>query len=80
MKHSSFRLSDTAGEEVHFLKNWSIPVAQMHPQETIIALAHSANTVNKDKLFEDAEVKGNLDKLFGNPKILKVMRKCIASV
>ena len=80
LKHSSFRLSDTAGEEVHFLKNWSIPMAQMHPQETIIALAHSANTVNKDKLFEDAEVKGNLGKLFGNPKILKVMRKCIASV
>ena len=70
LQHSSFRPSDTAGEEVHFLKNWSIPMAQMHPQETIIALAHSANTINKEKLFENAEVKGNLDKLFGNSEFL----------
>ena len=49
-------------------QNWSIPMAQMHPQETIIALAHSANTVDKDKLFENAEVKGDLDKLFGKQR------------
>ena len=77
LKHSSFRLSDTAGEEVHFLKNWSIPMVQLHPQETIIALAHSANTVSKDKLLEDSEVKGSLEKLFGKPKILQIMRDCL---
>ena len=80
LQHSSFRPSDTAGEEVHFLKNWSIPMAQMHPQETIIALAHSANTVDKDKLFENAEVKGDLDKLFGKPEVLKIMRDCLDQI
>ena len=79
MKHSSFRMSDTAGEEVHFLKNWSIPMIQMHPQDSIIALSHADNTVSKENIFEKAEVKGSLEKLFGNKEILKSMRNCLPS-
>ena len=79
MKHSSFRMSDTAGEEVHFLKNWSIPIIQMHPQDSIIALSHVDNTVSKEKIFEKAEIKCSLGKLFGNKEILKSMRDCLQS-
>ena len=79
LNHSSFRLSDTAGEEVHFLKNWSIPMVQLHPQESIIALSHADNTVSKENIFEKAEVKGSLGKLFGNKEILKSMRNCLQS-
>ena len=52
---------------------------QMHPQDSIIALSHADNTVNKEKLFNKEEVKGSLEKLFGDKEILKIMRDCIRS-
>ena len=61
LKHTSFRLSDKSGEEMHFLKNWSVPVVQLKPNDTILALAHGENTVSKSHLFKGTEVQGSID-------------------
>ena len=52
---------------------------QMHPQESIIALSHADNTVNKEKLFEKAEVKGIWKSYLGTRRSSKSMRDCIQS-
>ena len=74
LKHTSFRLSDKSGEEMHFLKNWSVPVVQLKPNDTILALAHDENTVSKSHLFKGTEVQGTIDTYFENEKILSVLR------
>ena len=72
LQHSSFRPL-TLRARRHFLMNWSIPMAQMHPQETIIALAHSANTVDKDKLFEMLRLR-EIWISYTVTEVLKIMR------
>ena len=74
LKHTSFRLSDKSGEEMHFLKNWSVPVVQLKPTDTILALAHDENTVSKSHLFKGTEAQGTIDTFFKNDKILSVLR------
>ena len=59
-KGTSFRESDKAGEEAFFLKNWTIPVVQLKPDDTIMCLAHSKNTVSKEHLFIPKNIKNNL--------------------
>ena len=58
---SSFRDSDRAGEEAYFLKNYQIPMAQIKPEDTIICLAHSKNTISKKRFFVDEKFIGTLD-------------------
>ncbi len=60
-KGTSFRESDKAGEEAYFLKNWTVPVVQLKPEDTIICLAHNKNTVTKEHLFIPKNVKNNLN-------------------
>ena len=58
---SSFRDSDRAGEEAYFLKNYQTPMAQIKPEDTIICLAHSKNTISKKRFFVDEKFIGTLD-------------------
>jgi len=74
LKHSGFRPSDRSGEEMHFLMNWTIPVVQLDPRDSIVALSHDANTVSKRHLFTDAESAGTLDGIFPDRDILSVLR------
>ena len=74
LRHSSFRQSDKAGEEMHFLKNWTIPVVQLSPSDTIIALSHDENTISKSKFFKDAEKVSNLFDIFPDKEILDLFR------
>ena len=74
LKHSGFRPSDRSGEEMHFLKNWTIPVVQFDPRDSIVALSHDANTVSKQHLFKDAKSVGSLDEIYPDRDILSVLR------
>lgn len=77
LKHSSFRQSDKAGEEMHFLMNWTIPVVQMSCEDTIVALSHDQNTVSKDQFFKKNSGDNNLDKLFPHRELLTTLRSII---
>ena len=58
---SSFRDSDRAGEEANFLKIYQTPMEQIRPENTIICLAHSKNTISKNRFFKDDRLVGRLD-------------------
>ena len=45
-------------EERFFLKNYEIPMVQLHPFETIICMAHAANTFDKKQLRQRVAVLG----------------------
>ena len=75
LKHSAFRPSDTAGEEMHFLLNWTIPVIQMKCQDTIVALSHDQNTVSKDHLFLKNSIIEDLSAIYPYPGLLATMRE-----
>ena len=74
LKHSSFRRSDKSGEEMHFLMNWTIPVIQLDPRDTIVALSHDENTVSKRHLFESEQEVSSITEVFPHKKILKQLR------
>ena len=59
---------------MHFLKNWTIPVVQLSPSDTIIALSHDENTISKSKFFKDAEKVSNLFDIFPDKEILDLFR------
>ena len=74
LKHSSFRPSDKSGEEMHFLMNWTIPIIQLDPRDTIVALSHDENTVSKRHLFESEQEVSSITEVFPHKKILKELR------
>ena len=47
LKTTAFRDSDKSGEEAYFLKNYSIPMHQLIPENTTIILGHDNNTIKK---------------------------------
>ena len=79
LKHSSFRPSDKSGEEMHFLMNWTIPVVQLDPRDTIVALSHDENTVSKKYLFEGMQDYSSITEVFPHEEILKLLRKTIVT-
>jgi len=48
------RYEDTAekAEERHFLKDWTTPIIQMNPEDTMLVICHSANTFDKRILLQ----------------------------
>lgn len=46
---------ETIGEERHFLKNYTIPFAQLNPVKTILVFSHSHNTFDKNKMLENVD-------------------------
>jgi glycosyltransferase involved in cell wall biosynthesis len=40
-------------EEKHFLKNYTVPVVQLDPAQTIMVIAHAHNTFDKGELLKD---------------------------
>ena len=47
---TSYCDNDWIGEEKYFLKNYSIELLQLEPSKTILSIAHSTNTFNKDHI------------------------------
>ena len=52
---TSYNDLDTYGEEKYFLKNYNMNLFQLDPFKTVIAIAHSSNTVNKYKIVSQAD-------------------------
>ena len=75
LSRTSFRDSDRAGEEANFLKNYKIPMEQIKPENTIICLAHSKNTISKKRFFKDEKLIGNLKDRSLSEKIHKEIAK-----
>jgi len=60
LEGTSFRDSDVAGEEAHFLKNYSIPMHQLKKEQSIICIGHEQNTVSKKKFYTAEKFSGNI--------------------
>ena len=75
LKGTSFRTSDKSGEEAHFLKNWAIPVVQLHKEDTIICLSHDQNTVNKSHLLKEENFQKDLNNYNLPSKIKEILKK-----
>ena len=51
-----FDPSKTKGEEITFTKDWSAPMAQVSPEDTIVVMGHGRNTVDKSDLLKRPKV------------------------
>ena len=70
LKITAFRDSDKAGEEAYFLKNYSIPMHQLLPENTTIILAHDDNTIKKNRFITKEKFRLNISDLKLPPKII----------
>jgi hypothetical protein len=52
LKHTSYENHAALAEEKHFLKNYTIPFAQLDPLKTILVFSHEHNTFDKRKLLD----------------------------
>jgi len=53
LKHTSYENHAALAEEKHFLKNYTIPFAQLDPLKTILVFSHEHNTFDKRKLLDN---------------------------
>ncbi len=54
LKHTKYNESACLAEEKEFLKNYTIPFAQLDPKHTILVFSHIHNTFDKKKLLSSA--------------------------
>lgn len=40
------------GEEITFTQNWKVPMVQIPPEEVIVVMGHSRNTVDKSQVYD----------------------------
>ena len=50
---NSYTNSDASGEEREFLKNYTIPMVQLDPFQTIICISHDSNTYDKHSMLPE---------------------------
>lgn len=53
IKQSEYENHAALAEERHFLKNYTVPFAQLDPMKTILVFSHNHNTFDKRKLLEN---------------------------
>jgi hypothetical protein len=53
LKDSSYENHAALAEEKHFLKNYTVPFAQLDPLKTILVFSHEHNTFDKRKLLDN---------------------------
>ena len=53
LKTTKFNENDVMSEEKTFLKNYTIPLLQLDPFNTILVFSHKHNSLNKEKLLEN---------------------------
>jgi hypothetical protein len=53
LKHTSYENHAALAEEKHFLKEYTVPFAQLDPLKTILVFSHEHNTFDKRKLLEN---------------------------
>lgn len=52
LKTCSYDDSATQSEEKHFLKDYTIPMLQLDPLQTILCIAHAGNTIDKRRVVD----------------------------
>ena len=50
-----YNKNDECNEEKHFLNGYSIPMAQLQPEKTMVCISHSSNTFDKKKMRKGGE-------------------------
>lgn len=64
LENHSYVNEDTSGEEKEFLNNYTAPMVQLDPFQTILCIAHESNTDNKLSMLQQPEQSLNgIDKL-----------------
>ena len=53
LKHTGYENHAALAEEKHFLKNYTVPFAQLDPLKTILVFSHEHNTFDKRKLLDN---------------------------
>jgi glycosyltransferase involved in cell wall biosynthesis len=53
LKHTSYENHAALAEEKHFLKDYTVPFAQLDPLKTILVFSHEHNTFDKRKLLDN---------------------------
>ena len=55
LKNHSYSNEDTSGEEKEFLNNFTTPMIQLDPFQTILCIAHKSNTDDKHAILQKRE-------------------------
>lgn len=55
LKITSYDNNASLAEEKHFLKDYTIPFAQLNPTKTILVVSHNHNSFDKKKLLEQGQ-------------------------
>lgn len=71
LSHTKFNDSCKCGEEKEFLKNYKIPMVQLDPIKTLIAIAHDYNTFGKEQMRQNPK-KYNMKKII-NEDLQKII-------
>ena len=56
---NNYKNEDTSGEEKEFLRNYTTPMVQLDPFQTIICIAHESNTYNKHQMLPEPGLDSN---------------------
>ena len=59
LEHSNYKNEDTSGEEKEFLKNYTAPMVQLDPFQTIVCIAHESNTYDKHQMLPEPGLDNN---------------------
>ena len=53
IEHNRFKEDAVKGEEASFTRDWNIPMAIVAPEDSILVMGHSRNTVNKSQVGKE---------------------------
>jgi hypothetical protein len=53
VESNRFNPEAVKGEEASFTREWNIPMALVAPEDSILVMGHSRNTVNKSQVGKD---------------------------
>lgn len=56
-RQHTYRDEDKCNEEKYFLQNYTIPMVQLDPQQTMICISHKVNTFDKKKMRSKGETR-----------------------
>ena len=51
LENNSYKNEDTCGEEKAFLKNYTVPMVQLEPFQTVVCISHGSNTYDKSQML-----------------------------
>jgi len=71
LQQTSYEDTAALAEEKYFLKNYTIPLVQLDPLQTILVFSHEHNTFDKKKMLEQIKLQPNSNVVF-KPSSLKV--------